>query len=135
MMSMAQQAIGEWMDGSIRRIRDMVDANTMVGTPITTGDGVTVIPVSRTSFGFASGSGDKRAKDACLWGGTGAAVKVEPVGFLVLRENSIHMLSVQPPAQSTADRLLDLAPEMVEKIESYFQKKPSGSAQDPSAFN
>lgn len=117
-----QQAVGEWMDGSIRRIRDMVDADTMVGSPITTPDGVTVIPVSRTSFGFASGSGNKHSKESCLWGGTGAAVKVDPVGFLIVRDSGIHMLSVQPPAHSTADRLLDLAPEMVEKIESYLEK-------------
>lgn len=117
------------MDGAIGRIRDMVDANTMVGAPITTPDGVTVIPVSRLSFGFASGGGNKEAKESSIWGGAGAAVKVDPVGFLIVRDSGIHMMSINPPAGTIGERVLDLAPEILEKIENcvekYTAKKPS----------
>ena len=123
-----QKAIGERMDGALAQIRSMVDANTMVGSPITTPDGITVIPVSRMSFGFASGAGDKNAKESCIWSGAGAAVKVDPVGFLIVRDSGIHMMSINPPAGTIGERVLDLAPEILEKIENcvdkYTAKKP-----------
>ena len=111
------------------KIRAMVDSNTVVGTPITTPDGTTLIPVSRLSFGFASGGNDKTgpAKPG-IWGGGGAAVKVEPVGFLLGKDGGARMLSIQPPAFSPADRLIDMAPEIMDKIEGYIDKygKTSG---------
>ena len=106
------------------KIRAMVDSNAVVGTPITTPDGTTLIPVSRLSFGFASGGNDKTASPAKpgIWGGGGAAVKVEPVGFLLGKDGGARMLSIQPPAFSPADRLIDMAPEIMDKIESYIDK-------------
>lgn len=118
-----QKAIGERMDGALAQIRSMVDANTMVGSPITTPDGITVIPVSRMSFGFASGAGDKNAKESCIWSGAGAAVKVDPVGFLVARDGHLHMMNITPPATSTADRVLDSIPEIMDRIEGYADKR------------
>lgn len=117
-----QKAIGERMDGALARIRDMVDANTMVGSPIVTADGITVIPVSRMSFGFASGAGDKNAKESCIWSGAGAAVKVDPVGFLVARDGHLHMMNIAPPAKTTADRVLDSLPEIMDRIEGYVDR-------------
>ena len=112
------------MEGALDKIRGMVDSDAVVGTPITTPDGVTLIPVSRMSFGFASGGNDKTAAPAKpgIWGGGGAAVKMEPVGFLMAKEGGVRMLCIQPPAFSTADRLIDMAPEFMEKIESYIEK-------------
>ena len=79
---MAERAVSDLMEGAMEKIRAMVDSNAVVGTPITTPDGVTLIPVSRLSFGFASGGNDKTTSPSKpgIWGGGGAAVKVEPVG-------------------------------------------------------
>ena len=122
---MAEQAIGDMMSGAMEKIRSMVDANTVMGSPITTLDGTTLIPVSRLTFGFASGGSDKSASPAKpgVWGGCGAAVKVEPVGFLLNKDGGTRMLCIQAPAFTTADRLLDMVPELIEKAESYFDKQ------------
>lgn len=112
------------METAMDKIRGMVDANTMIGEPITTPDGVTLVPVSRVSFGFASGGNDKSASSSkpSVWGGGGAAVKVEPIGFLLIRDGGARMVSIQAPAVTTVDRLLDLVPEIMDKVEGYVDK-------------
>ncbi len=121
---MAEQAVGDLMEGALDKIRGMVDSNTVIGTPISTPDGVTLIPVSRLSFGFAAGGSDKTgsASKPGIWGGNGAAVKVEPVGFLMNKDGGARMLCIQAPAFSAADRLIDMAPELLEKLEGYIEK-------------
>ena len=121
---MANQPVGDLMEGAMDRIRGMLDANTVIGTPVTTPDGVTLIPVSRMSFGFASGGNDKTAAPAKpgIWGGGGAAVKMEPVGFVLAKDGGARVLCIQPPAFSAAERLVDMAPELLEKLEEYFEK-------------
>ena len=74
--------LNDLMDTTMDKIRDMVDSNTIIGEPITTPDGVTVIPVSRVSFGFGAGGGDYGKTDtAHFGGGAGAGVKVDPVAL------------------------------------------------------
>lgn len=120
---MAERAVGELMEGAMEKIRGMVDPDTVIGTPMTTPDGTTLIPVSRLSFGFASGGSDRNAgAKTGIWGGGSAAVKVEPVGFLLNKGGSSRMLAIQPPAFSTADRLLDMVPELLEQLERYLDK-------------
>lgn len=121
---MANQTVGDLMETAMDKIRVMVDSNTVIGSPITTLDGTTLIPVSRLTFGFASGGSDKSAAPAKpgVWGGSGAAVKVEPVGFLLNKDGGCRMLTIQAPAFSTADRLLDMAPELLDKLEGYVDK-------------
>lgn len=123
---MANQSIGDLMETSIGKIRDMVDANTVVGEPITTPDGVTVIPVSRMSFGFASGGNDKSQQSKGIWGGAGAAVRVSPVGFLIVKDGGVRMLNVSAPAITTVDRALDMVPELFDRIESMVDKYAGG---------
>lgn len=120
---MANQSIGDLMETSIGKIRDMVDANTIVGEPITTPDGVTVIPVSRMSFGFASGGNDKNPQSKGIWGGAGAAVRVSPIGFLVIKDGGVRMLNISAPAVTAVDRALDMVPEMLDRIESMVGKQ------------
>jgi sporulation protein YtfJ len=125
-------SIGNMMAEAMDKIHSMVDANTVVGQPITTSDGVTLIPVSRVAFGFASGGNDASASDKRpnVWGGSGAAVKVEPIGFLMIKDGSARMVSIQPPAFSTTDRIIDLVPEVMDKIESYVDKYSKKSQPD-----
>ena len=133
---MAEQAIGDLMGTAMEKIRSMVDSNTVMGDPITTLDGTTLIPVSRLTFGFASGGNDKSNAPAKpgVWGGCGAAVKVEPVGFLLNKDGGTRMLCIQAPAFTTADRLLDMVPELMEKVEGYVAKyaqKQDGQTEMP----
>lgn len=134
---MAANPIGEMMQSAMEKIHTMVDSDTVVGTPITTPDGVTLIPVSRMSFGFASGGSDKGDDPKkSVWGGSGAAVKVDPIGFLMVKDGSARMVSIQPPAYSTAERVIDMVPELMEKIEGYvdkYGKKPEAVEADSEA--
>ena len=126
---MAEHPLGEMMSGAMDKIRGMIDANMVVGQPITTPDGVTLVPVSRVSYGFASGGNDgtDAAKKGNVWAGSGAAVKVDPVGFLMMSGTSIRMVAVQPPAFSTADRIIDLVPGLLDRVERMADKYASRS--------
>lgn len=106
------------------KIRTMVEANTVIGAPITTADGAIAIPLSRISFGFACGGNDTSSAPAKpgIWGGSGAGVKVEPLGFLMIREGNARLVGVQPPAFTTADRLLDMMPEVLDRVENFAEK-------------
>ena len=129
---MANQPISEVLDGVMDKIRGMVDSGTVVGEPIITPDGVTMIPVSRISFGFASGvnDGTEAAKKSGVWAGSGAAVKVDPIGFLMIRDGSARMVSVQPPAFSTADRVIDMIPDILDRVEGMADKYAAKKAGD-----
>ena len=124
-----KRSLTELMESSMDKIREMVDSNTIVGQPITTADGVTLIPISRLSFGFGCGGGDygKNVGDNKFGGGSTAGVKVEPVAFLVVKDGVTRMLPVGAPAMSTADRVIDMVPQVMDRVESYIDKKKEKS--------
>lgn len=106
------------------KIHEMVDTNTIVGEPITTPDGVTLIPISRVSFGFGSGGGDYgKTAPQNFGGGSGAGVKIDPVAFLVIKDGVTRVLPVAIPPASTVDRVIDMVPDIMDKVEKYFDKK------------
>lgn len=116
-------SLTELMEASMSKIRDMVDSNTIIGEPIQTPDGVTLIPVSRLSFGFGCGGGDY-GKQAPKFGGTSTAgVKVEPVAFLVVKDGVTRVMPVALPAVGTVDRVIDLVPQVMDRVESFIDKK------------
>ena len=116
--------IGNLMDITMQKIHEMVDVNTVVGTPITTPDGITVIPVSRISYAFASGGSDFRVKDKPgFGGGNGAGVKIDPIGFLVVKDGNVRMVSITPPASNTIDRVIEKAPELMDTVENFLKKR------------
>ena len=81
-------------------------------------------PLSKLSFGFGGGGGDLTGKTpAGFGGGSAAGVKIEPMGFLVVKGDSVRMVNVLPPAQNTVDRILDLAPQVMDKVDQYISKK------------
>ena len=101
------------LENTIAKIRQMVDVNSVVGDPITTPDGVTIIPVSKVSVGFG--------------GGAGGGVKITPIAFLIVKDGSVRMLPVAAPANTTADRAVEMVPDVLEKICSFIDshtKKP-----------
>ena len=112
------------MNSTMEKVREMVDANNIVGAPITTPDGVTLIPISRVSFGFGSGGGDYgKQGQTNFGGGGGAGVKIDPVAFLVIKDGTTRMLPVAAAPMNTVDRIVDMAPEIVEKVEKIIDKK------------
>ena len=115
-------ALGDLMETSMGKIREMVDSNTIIGQPITTPDGVTLIPVSRMSFGFGCGGGDY-GKNAPKFGGASTAgVRVEPVAFLVVRDGVTRVLPVTAPAITTVDRAIELVPQVLDRVENFIER-------------
>lgn len=113
---MAEHPIQGMMDTTLERIREMVDASTVIGDPIVTGD-TTIIPVSKISYGFASGGSDfptKQEKD-CFGGGGGAGVSVTPVAFLVISGAGVQLLHVDAN-RSSMDKLVGMIPDVVDKV-------------------
>ena len=115
---MDKHPIENIMSATMESIRDMVDVNTVIGDAVTTADGATVIPISRVSFGFASGGGEygqeKGVEKLPFAGGTGAGVSVSPVGFLVLSDGGVRLL---PAEQATPiDRAIELLPQIMNEV-------------------
>lgn len=123
-----QHPINELMGTTMEKIKTMMDANTIIGEPIQTGD-VTLIPVSRLSFGFAGGGSDfvtknqKPGMDNTFGGGSGASAKLEPVAFVIVRGDNVKLLPVAPPAATTVDRVIETVPEVVDKVTAFIEKQ------------
>ncbi len=116
--------LNDLMRETMAKIREMVDANNIVGAPITTPDGVTLIPISRVSFGFGSGGGDYgKPGQNNFGGGGGAGVKIDPVAFLVIKDGTTRVMPVAVPPVSTVDRIVDMAPDIVDKIGKIFRQE------------
>lgn len=125
-MSEMNHPINEVLQTTMSKIKEMVDANTVVGQPIVTQDGVTLIPVSRLSFGFATGGSDfgkTQNVPKNFGGGAGAGVNVIPVAFIIIKDGSVRMLPVAPPAHDAVGRAVEMVPEMFDKITDYIDKK------------
>jgi len=112
------------MGVSVDKIRELVDANTVVGTPMVIADGVTIIPVSKVSYGFASGGSDLPSKSSSdlFGGGAGAGINITPVAFLTIKDGEINLLPVVSKPD-TVDRLVSLVPDAVNKVSDLFKKK------------
>ena len=119
------QKLPNMLENTIAKIRELVDANSVVGEPITVGD-VTILPISKISVGLGGGGSDfttKHSSNQDFGGGVGAGVKVTPVAFLVMKEGSIRMLPVANPANTTADRLVEMIPETLDKITDFIDSR------------
>lgn len=125
---MNEHPISNLMTETMTKIKEMVDVNTIVGDPITTADGTTVIPVSKVTFAFASGGSDfaprhgKMADKFAFGGGGGAGVTVVPVCFLILSPNGdTNVLGVNAQASTTVDRLVEMIPGAITKVSSFLE--------------
>lgn len=110
------------MDVTMDKLRAMVDADTIVGTPIEKG-GVTIIPISKASFGLATGGSDFPSKNpqGLFGGGGGAGVTITPVAFLTISNGNVNVVQIYKDA-TTADRALNMAPELIDRISALFKK-------------
>lgn len=111
------------LDSSMQNLRSLVDADTIIGNQITTPDGTVIIPVSKVSFGFASGGSDlpTNKQNELFGGGAGGGVSVQPLGFLVIKDGAVSLLQMDN-SKNTADRMVSLMPEMVDKLGAMFKK-------------
>ena len=122
---MEKRQINDLMETTMQKVREMVDANTIIGQPISTADGVTLIPVSKVTFGFAGGGSDFAKKPGsadAFGGGAGAGVNIIPVAFIVVKGENVKLLHVSPPSNSTVDRLIDTVPDIIDKVSDLMNK-------------
>ena len=147
---MADHPIEGMMDTTLEKIREMVDVNSIIGDPITTPDGTVIIPISKVSYGFGSGGSDLPVKTQpekqFFGGGTGAGVTISPVAFLTVSGGEVKRseerragVTISPvafltvsggevkllrvdPGNSSVDRIIELAPELIDKISNLFGK-------------
>ncbi len=121
---------------SMDKIKEMVDVNTVVGDPIDVA-GITIIPVSRVTYGFAAGGSDipNKANNAVFGGGSGASVNVTPVAFLVVQNGNLRMLPVNANPDML-DRAISMVPDMVDKVVGVFKKEeaPATDASESQVF-
>lgn len=118
-----KSSLSELMDTTMTKIREMVDSNSIIGEPITTPDGVTVIPISRVTFGFGTGGSDYGKTVDRFGGGGGAGVKIDPVSFLIIKDGVTRVVPVALPAIGPVDRILEMVPEVFDRVESFIAKK------------
>ena len=122
------QSLPNMLENTIAKIREMVDVNSVIGTPITTPDGITIIPVSKVSVGVGGGGSDFVSKhpnkqENPFGGGAGGGVKVTPVAFLVVKEGSVRVLPIPAPANTTADRIVEQVPDVLDKLADFIDAR------------
>ncbi len=122
------QSLPNMLENTIQKIREMVDVNSVIGQPIMTQDGITIIPVSKVSVGVAGGGSDYVSRNVNkqenpFGGGAGGGVKVTPIAFLIIKDGNVRMLPVAAPANTTADRLVEQVPDVLDRISSFIDAR------------
>ncbi len=119
---MSENNIKGIMDTTMERLRSMVDADTIIGTPVVAGN-VTLIPVSRVAFGMATGGSDfsTKSQNPCFGGGGGAGVTISPIAFIAVNGDNIKMLPVYNEPNAV-ERAISMTPELVDKIRDLFKR-------------
>ena len=114
------QTLPNMLENTIAKIREMVDVNSVIGEPIVVGD-TTIIPVSKVSVGFGGGGSDfASSNNGAFGGGAGGGVKVHPICFLIVQNGNVRMMPVPTPANTTADRLVEMVPDTLDKISAFI---------------
>jgi len=124
-INMENHQISALMETTMQKMKEMIDANIIVGDPITTADGITLIPVSKLSFGFVGGGSDfsqKQASKNGFGGGTGAGVNITPIAFMIVKGQDVELIYVTPSTLSTVDRIIDTVPEVLNKVSEFMGK-------------
>lgn len=129
---MAEQKISDIMETTMEKIKSMVDANTIIGERIVVDD-VTIIPISKLSFGFVSGATDFGGKgpngSKVFAGGGGAGASINPVGFLAVKDGDVRMIPITC-TETAASKAIDMLPATIEKIKALFKKEEKEDAID-----
>lgn len=128
--------INELMQESMAKIRELADTNTIVGQPIQTPDGVTLIPISRVSMGMGGGGtvfGRKQDvnPEGNLGSGLGVGVRIDPVAFLIVKDGYTRVMPVAVPPMNTIDRIVEMAPDVVDKVTNFIDSRKKKEEEPP----
>ena len=118
----------EMLESTIAKMREMVDVNSVIGEPITTVDGITIVPISKICVGFAGGGTDYVSKnvnkqDNPFGGGVGAGMNVTPIAFLIVKDGNVRMLPVAVPANTTTERIVEMVPDVLDKLTDFIDSR------------
>ena len=123
--------IGELMQNTMENVRSILKVDTVVGDPIYTPDGIMLVPISKISVGFGGGGVEfnqkKVGENRPYGGGNATGVKIEPIGFLIVKDGTVRMVDVMPPANTTVDRIIDLVPQVMDRVDAFIDKQKTDS--------
>ena len=113
--------LGEVLDTSLEKLKKLVDVNTIIGEPLNLPDGITIIPVSKVSFGFATGGSELPTSKPStpFGGGSGGGVTIQPLAFLVISNGNVQLMQIQT-ADNTADRIVNMVPGVIDKVNGFI---------------
>ena len=132
---MAEHHTQGLMGITMDKIKEMVATDQIIGQPITTPDGITIIPVCKVSYGFASGGSDlpTKTQKQVFGGGGGAGITMEPVAFLVIKEGNVRLMQLSSTS-NTVDKVVDAVPDVIDKVSGFVakakEKKAAESAEE-----
>ena len=125
--------LGELTESNMKNLQALIDSNSVIGKEIITPDGTVILPVSKVSFGFGSGGGDLPATQKDLFGGgTGGGVSITPLAFLIVKNGDVKLLQVQS-YNNTADRVVGMVPDVVDKVSDLISGSKKEKAEEPTA--
>ena len=125
--------INDLVNTTMEKVRAMADVNTLIGQPIQVGE-ITLIPVSRLTFGFAGGGSDfttktqKVEQNSPFGGGTGASAQLEPVAFLIVKGDNVRLLPASPAPGTSLDRVIEMVPDVLDKVTGFIEKQQDKKA-------
>ncbi len=137
---MKEQSASGILGTAIEKIRDLVDVSTIIGDPIIVGVGLSIIPVSKVTYGFASGGSDFPSKNnsELFGGGGGAGITITPVAFLVINNGDVTIKHISS-GDNSAERIIGMVPDVVDKVTSVINKlvkdKPSKDSEPENSSN
>ena len=120
---MGDKSVGNLLEVSMAKIKEMVDADTIIGKPINCPDSTVIIPVSKVAYGLGSGGSDlpgKTEKEA-FGGGAAVGISITPVAFITISNGEVKLLQIATN-KNTADRIVNMVPEVVDKINDMIKK-------------
>lgn len=124
---MDNNPIGTLMQNTMESVKSILKVDTVVGDPIYTPDGITLVPISKVSVGFGGGGVEFNNKNSGehhpYGGGNATGVKIDPIGFLVIKDGAVRMVNVTPPANTTVDRIIDLVPQVMDRVDAFIEKQ------------
>lgn len=127
MTLMDNNPIGALMQNTMDSVKNILKVDTVVGDPIYTPDGITLVPISKISVGFGGGgielTNKKNGEARPYGGGNATGVKIDPIGFLVIKDGTVRMINVTPPASTTVDRIIDLVPQVMDRVDNFIDKQ------------
>lgn len=128
---MKETPVNKIMENTLEKMRQMVDVSTIIGEPMVTGN-ITLIPVSKVSYGFTSGGTDLPSKSNAelFGGGGGGGITITPVAFIVIENGKCRMMQINNYT-SSADRAIAMIPELVDRVTELLKADKEDKAEEP----